>query len=175
MILGKESILENIEDKNIVIQPFELRNVGANSYDVHLSKWLKRYWSLPLDCKKENHAIDIEIPEEGYELCPNKLYLGSTIEYTESHGLVPILHGKSSLGRLGLSIHVTAGFGDNGFCGHWTLELFALEPLRIYAGMPIGQICWHTTDAIEEYGKRPQSKYQNQGAKPVESQFYKNF
>ena len=77
------------------------------------------------------------IPPEGLVLDPNRLYLGRTIERTETHNLVPMLEDRSSIGRLGLFVHVTAGFGDVGFCGYWTLEMFAVQPVRIYPGVRI--------------------------------------
>ena len=76
-------------------------------------------------------------------LQPNQLYLGRTVERTETHNLVPMIEGRSSIGRLGLFVHVTAGFGDVGFCGYWTLEMFAVQPVRIYAGVAICQIFYH--------------------------------
>ena len=71
---------------------------------------------------------------------PNRLYLGRTGEHTETKNLVPMLEGRSSIGRLGLFVHVTAGFGDVGFRGFWTLEIFCVQPIRIYSGLEICQI-----------------------------------
>jgi dCTP deaminase len=89
---------------------------------------------------------------------PDQLYLGRTVERTETHGFVPMIEGRSSVGRLGLFVHVTAGFGDVGFCGHWTLEMFAVQPVRIYPGVPICQIFYHDVRGeITEYC----SKYQH--------------
>ena len=92
-------------------------------------------------------------------LDPNRLYLGRTVERTETHNLVPMLEGRSSIGRLGLFVHVTAGFGDVGFCGYWTLEMFAVQPVRIYPGVQICQIFYHAIEgAVTEYHS---DKYQN--------------
>ena len=92
-------------------------------------------------------------------LQPNQLYLGRTVERTETHNLVPMIEGRSSVGRLGLFVHVTAGFGDVGFCGYWTLEMFAIQPIRIHAGVPICQIFYHEIRGdVTEYASR---KYQN--------------
>lgn len=102
----------------------------------------------PLDSKKENEYIEFIIPEEGYVLQPSVLYIGSTNEYTCSEKFIPMINGRSSIGRLGISVHVTAGFGDIGFCGTWTLEITAVEPVRIYPNMEIAQIAFHTP-----YGK----------------------
>ncbi len=89
---------------------------------------------------------EFEIPEEGFVLEPNTLYLGVTAEYTESHAHVPFLEGKSSTGRLGIDIHATAGKGDVGFCNAWTLEISCIQPVRIYAGMPIGQLIYFAVE-----------------------------
>jgi dCTP deaminase len=92
-------------------------------------------------------------------LTPNQLYLGRTAERTETHNLVPMIEGRSSVGRLGLFVHVTAGFGDVGFCGYWTLEMFAVQPVKIYPGVPICQIFFHqVVGAITEYAS---DKYQH--------------
>ena len=85
----------------------------------------------------------MSIPADGMVLKPDQLYLGRTTERTETHNLVPMIEGRSSIGRLGLFVHVTAGFGDVGFCGYWTLEMFAVQPVRIYPGVPICQIFYH--------------------------------
>jgi dCTP deaminase len=116
------------------------------------------YEELTLDMAKANRVRRIAIPKEGLVLQPNQLYLARTVERTETHNLVPQIEGRSSVGRLGLFVHVTAGFGDVGFCGHWTLEMFAVHQVRIYPGIPICQIFYHEIcGEIEEYA----SKYQN--------------
>ena len=90
------------------------------------------YSEKELDMKKPNPSSKITIPKEGLRLEARQLYLGRTLEYTETHSLVPMLEGRSSIGRLGMSVHITAGFGDVGFCGYWTLEIHSLSPIRIY-------------------------------------------
>ncbi len=96
---------------------------------------------------------------EGLVLTPNQLYLGRTVERTETHNYVPMIEGRSSIGRLGLFVHVTAGFGDVGFCGYWTLEMFAVQPVKIYPGVPICQIFFHEISGlITEYAS---DKYQH--------------
>jgi dCTP deaminase len=101
----------------------------------------------------------LTIPPGGMVLEPNRLYLGRTRERTETHNHVPMIEGRSSIGRLGLFVHVTAGFGDVGFCGYWTLEMFAVQPVKIYPGVSICQIFYHTlTGDITEYCSE---KYQN--------------
>ena len=77
--------------------------------------------------RRPNRFRRYTIPEDGFVLNPNQLYLARTVERTETHNLVPMLEGRSSVGRLGLFVHVTAGFGDVGFCGFWTLEMYAIR------------------------------------------------
>lgn len=158
MILSGHQILEHL-GTNIVIDPFVEEHLNPNSYNLTLHNELMVYEEVVLDMSKANRVRRITIPPEGLILGPNQLYLGRTVERTETHNLVPMIEGRSSVGRLGLFVHVTAGFGDVGFCGYWTLEMFAVQPVRIYAGVPICQIFYHEiTGAITEYASE---KYQN--------------
>lgn len=177
MILSDKKILENIEKGDIVITPFDLKNMGGNSYDVHLSKYFAQYIDKEIDAKKHNEVKHFEIPEEGFVLKPGELYLGSTLEYTESHKHVPFLEGKSSTGRLGIDIHATAGKGDVGFCGFWTLEISTSIPVKIYPGMPIGQLIYYVVEGEVErlYDKKESAKYSHQDKLPKESMMWKNF
>jgi len=176
MILSDTKILQAIESGDIVIDPFRRECLGTNSYDVHLGKHLALYKNQVLDARQHNEIEYIEIPEDGYILHPNTLYLGVTEEYTESHTTVPFLEGKSSVGRLGIDIHATAGKGDVGFCNTWTLEISCTQPVRIYAGMPIGQLIYFTVDGEIEnyYNKKKNAKYILRTDKPVESMMWKN-
>ncbi len=176
MILSDKKIIECIKDGSIVIEPFDEKNMGGNSYDVHLSKHLAQYVDGMIDAKRHNEVRHFEIPEEGYVLQPGQLYLGSTLEYTETHNHVPFLEGKSSTGRLGIDIHATAGKGDVGFCGFWTLELSCTIPVRIYAGMPVGQLIYYKVDGEVErdYRKKVNAKYSHQEHLPKESMMWKN-
>src|SRR5688572_27044721 len=142
MILTDQQILEEMEKGTILIEPFNRAALGTNSYDVHLGKYLANYKDDVLDARKHNEITIFEIPAEGFVLQPNTLYLGVTHEYTETHAHVPFLEGKSSVGRLGIDIHATAGKGDVGFCNTWTLEISVTQAVRIYAGMPIGQLIY---------------------------------
>ena len=103
-------------------------------------------------------------------------YLGVTEEYTETHAHVPFLEGKSSTGRLGIDIHATAGKGDVGFCGNWTLEISVKQPVRVYKGMPIGQLIYFPVDGeiAVKYNQKKNAKYSGQPNKPVESMMWKN-
>jgi len=123
MILSDKQILREMRDGTIVIKPFKRKFLGSNSYDVHLGEWLAMYDEEILDCREHNTVHYFTIPREGLILVPSKLYLGVTKEYTETHQHVPFLEGKSSIGRLGIDIHATAGKGDVGFCNTWTLEM----------------------------------------------------
>lgn len=184
MILSDLQILSEIEKGNIKIDPFNRECLGSNSYDLHLSKHLACYKSISgeigagcdiLDAKKHNEIDHFDIPDEGIVLYPGTLYLGSTVEFTETLNAVPCLEGKSSTARLGLFIHITAGFGDVGFANHWTLEIVATMAIRIYAGMPVAQIFYQTTgDVSESYKDKKSAKYNNRNIKPVESMMWKN-
>lgn len=145
--------------KEIIIDPFDPWKVNPNSYNLTLHNELLVYDNQELDMKRENTAHRIRIPEEGLLLQPGKLYLGRTAEYTRTEGYVPMLEGRSSVGRLGLFIHVTAGFGDVGFAGYWTLEIFCVQPLRIYPNVEICQIYYHTLEG--DYVPYGEGKYQN--------------
>ncbi len=176
MILSDTRILEEIEKQTIKIVPYDRSCLGSNSYDVHLGKSLAMYVDVTLDAKKHNTIAHFDIPEEGIVLEPHKFYLGVTEEYTETHAHVPFLEGKSSTGRLGIDIHATAGKGDVGFCGNWTLEISVKQPVRVYAGMPIGQLIYFPVDGEIEiaYNKKKDAKYSGQPNKPVESMMWKN-
>ena len=176
MILSDKRILEEIEKKTILIEPFDRSNLGSNSYDVHLGKHLATYAERELDAKKHNTIVHFDIPENGFLLQPGDFYLGVTEEYTETHEHVPFLEGKSSTGRLGIDIHATAGKGDVGFCGNWTLEISVKQPVRVYAGMPIGQLIYFPVEGEIEvkYNNKSGAKYSGQPKRPVESMMWKN-
>lgn len=159
MILTGHEIKKNLGG-NIIIEPYEERLLNPNSYDLRLHDELIVYEEIVLDMKRPNRFRRYTIPPEGFVLQPSHLYLGRTLERTETHNFVPMLEGRSSVGRLGLFVHVTAGFGDVGFNGHWTLEMTAIQPVRIYPGVPICQIMYHTLQGeISEYASN--GKYQN--------------
>lgn len=176
MILSDTRILEEIGKGTIKVDPYSRECLGSNSYDVHLGKWLAKYKDEILDAKKHNLIEYFEIPDEGFILQPQVFYLGVTQEYTETHAHVPFLEGKSSTGRLGIDIHATAGKGDVGFCGNWTLEISVKQPVRIYKYMPIGQLIYFPVEGEIEiaYNKKKDAKYSGQPNKPVESMMWKN-
>ncbi len=176
MILTDKRILEEIDKGTIKIEPYNRADLGSNSYDVHLGKTLALYVDDVLDAKKHNKIEYFDIPDEGFVLEPHKFYLGVTLEYTETHAHVPFLEGKSSTGRLGIDIHATAGKGDVGFCGNWTLEISCKQPVRVYHGMPIGQLIYFPVDGEIEvkYNQKSNAKYSGQPNMPVESMMWKN-
>lgn len=142
MILSGSEIQQQI-GKKIFIDPFDPSRLNPNSYNLTLHEDLMVYTDETLDMKKPVEVERFKIPADGLVLQPNRLYLARTAEKTETRGLVPMIEGRSSIGRLGLFVHVTAGFGDVGFRGFWTLEMFAVQPIRIYAGVEICQIFYH--------------------------------
>ncbi len=158
MILSGQEIQRQLGE-NIVIDPFDESRLNPNSYNLSLHDELMVYEEVVLDMRKANRVRRLSIPPEGFVLQPSQLYLGRTVERTETHNLVPMIEGRSSVGRLGLFVHVTAGFGDVGFCGYWTLEMFAVQPVRIYPGVAICQIFYHDIrGAFTEYAS---DKYQH--------------
>lgn len=171
MILSGKEIKRKL-GKDILIDPFNEQQVGPNSYNLRLHNELLVYEDGVLDMKKQHAVKKIMIPEEGLVLEPGKLYLGRTLEFTRTDNHVPMLEGRSSIGRLGMFIHITAGFGDVGFNGYWTLEIFCVQPIKIYPGVEVCQIFYHTIEG--EYTRYSSSKYQNnKGIQP--SLLYKDF
>lgn len=171
MILSGLEIEKNL-GKNIIIEPFNRNQLNSNSYNVKLHNKLLIYEENLLDMKKPNETKEIIISEEGFKLEPNQLYLGRTLEYTSTKKFVPMIEGRSSIGRLGIFIHITAGFGDVGFSGYWTLEIFCIKPIIIYPNVEIAQLYYHTIDGdYEEYNS---GKYQN-NTDIQPSMLYKDF
>lgn len=185
-----------MEIGNISVEPFVRENLGTNSIDLTLNPKMLIYENgasyleslkdnvdqevimsiFSVDSKSKNTTQEIIIPETGFVLTPGQLYIASTNEYTETWNAVPKLEGKSSLGRLGLWVHVTAGYGDVGFCGNWTLELVCVVPIKIYPNMKICQISYHgiSDQPLISYDKKTDAKYSRQvGA--VASRMHENF
>ena len=162
MILNHNQIIARIKRREVIITPYSESNIGTNSYDVHLGNELMIYKEMQrhLDPMISNPTRSIEIPESGYVL-DGRFYLACTKESCENHAkdLVPMIEGRSGIARLGLQVHVTAGFGDIGYCGNWTLELVPHKTIIVYPGMPIAQLYWLSTEeAIHTY----KGNYQNE-------------
>lgn len=158
ILTGNEIRIQNTVG-GLYIEDFDESRLNPNSYNLRLAPELLVYTEAVLDPKQKNRTREIIIPEDGYVLKPGRLYLARTMEWTESRYFVPKLEGRSSIGRLGLAIHITAGFGDVGFAGNWTLELECVQPVKIYPGMEICQISYHTVAG--EIMDRYHGKYQN--------------
>ncbi|MDR1479365.1 MAG: dCTP deaminase [Planctomycetaceae bacterium] len=172
MILSGLEILKEMENGNILIDPFDQKRVNPNSYNLRLYNELMIYKDPVLDMRTCPQTERLTISEDGIVLEPNRLYLGRTAEYTQTRNYVPMLEGRSSVGRLGLYVHVTAGFGDVGFAGFWTLEIQCIQPIRIYPFVEICQIYYHTIQG--NYDEYQNGKYQNNtGIQP--SLLYKDF
>ena len=177
MILSDQKIRTALKSGQIVIRPFRSECLGTNSYDVHLGPYLAVYEDAALDARRENRVHEFRIPRDGFVLIPGQLYLGVTEEYTETHGFVPFLEGKSSVGRLGIDIHSTAGKGDEGFCNYWTLEMSVKVPVRIYSGMPVGQLIYFEISGpvAHSYSEKKSAKYRTVSAHPTPSRMFLNF
>ncbi len=169
MKLTGNELKRQIIQKRIEIEPFEDRYLQPNSYDLHLDcNSFKILTSERIDYDEfGNHKPEYKIinfDTYGDWLSPNELYIFSTIERTASNYYVPMLDGCSSLARLGMVIHKTAGFGDIGFNGRWTLEIECTKFVRIYHGMRIGQVSFEVVEGlIDLYNGRYQDQIEAQG------------
>jgi dCTP deaminase len=195
MILTDKIIEDEIFKGNITIGGFNLAHLNPNSYDMTLDKTCKimhpsaigrtdgsvamanldkynafigemEFTDWHLDVKEKNMpTYEFEIPESGFTLLPNHLYLYSCREIIGvKNNVCATVMGKSSLGRLGLDIHVCAGFIDSGFMGSLVLEMRTIYPLKVYPGMKICQIKFERTEGVarEQYNQKSGSKYMNQ-------------
>jgi dCTP deaminase len=186
VVLSDRTIRAQIEAGRIEIDPFDGSMIQPSSIDVRVDRKFRVFHNARypyIDVRQPMEDLTELVVAEGnrpFILHPGEFVLGQTLEkVTLPDDLVARLEGKSSLGRLGLLIHSTAGFVDSGFSGNLTLELsnVANLPITIYHGMPIGQISFMRMDGPVEspYGSRDTaSKYQGQ-AEPTPSRFYKNF
>jgi dCTP deaminase len=158
MILTGNEISNRVCIGDIVIEPFLPENVNPNSYNFRLHHELVVYDEDVIDPARANKTGTVTIPPEGLVLDPNRLYLASTIETMGSNNFVPTYAARSSIARLGMFINLSAPLGDIGFIGKWTIQLYCLHPVRVYAGMNIGQMMfWHVRGQIDLY----EGKYQN--------------
>ncbi|MFD7644664.1 dCTP deaminase [Kitasatospora sp. NPDC059795] len=176
MILTGPRIAEEVEAGRISISPFDPSFLSPNSYDFHLSSdigWYRRRWwgGRTLDCRRPNPFTRSTIPEEGMVLRPGRIYLASTAETMGSEHFVPIIRARSSTARTGLFVHCTADLIDLGSINRWTLQLHAVQPVRVYPGQRIGQVTfWLPTGRIQLY----RGKYQG-STLPEPSQLWRDF
>ena len=173
MLTGIE-IERRIKCGDIQISPFDPKKLNPNSYNLTLDKELKLYSLIMnnnpdvivtdkkyyLDSHSNNEFESITIPDDGIVLFPNILYIGRTVERTSTDKFIPMINGRSSGGRLGLSVHICAGFGDIGFDGTWTLEITVVHPLKIYPGDEVAQVCFFTPYGDNSY--KYKGRYQGQ-------------
>jgi len=159
-VLTGHKILKEMEIGNIIITPFNRSHIGPNSYDCCLAPTLYIYYpGRILDLLVDDEPDEVvEMTSSGYTVRPGFFYLGKTLEWTETYNLVPYIDGRSSVGRKGLRIHETAGRGDNGFKGNWTLELDCVVPVRIYPNIRIAQLTYHTKEGENLFYE---GRYQN--------------
>jgi dCTP deaminase len=186
VILSDRTIKEELAAKRVVIDPFDERAIQPSSVDLRIDRYFRVFRNHTMghiDVRQNLEELTelVEVPaDDVFILHPGEFVLGSTLERVQlPDDLVARLEGKSSLGRLGLLIHSTAGFVDAGWDGQLTLELsnVATLPITLYPGMRIGQISFirMTTAAEHPYGSRDlSSKYQGQRG-PVPSRYWENF
>jgi dCTP deaminase len=171
MILTGKEIARQRELGDIVLDPFDPERINPNSYNFALGSTLKMYVDAELDVRRENRAVTVEIPADGYVLQPDRIYLGHTEEVIGSTAFVPIIRARSGIARLGLFVHVTADLIDIGSVNQLTLQLHAVQPVRVYPGLVIGQVTfWSVLGDIDPY----QGRYQGSRG-PQESLIHLDF
>lgn len=170
ILTGKE-IIRAVESGEIEISDFSLDRIGPNSYDLYTDnkyRFYNRKEGKPIDPKNPDTYISVEksIPSRGMVIYPGELILVSSSDRIHTNKYVPMITGRSSIGRLGLSIHQEAGFGDIGFDGHWTFQITTIYPIRIYPKMRIAQLYFLTAEGNTEI--QYNGRY-NHAEGPVES------
>lgn len=140
MILTGPAIKSALKKGDVLLEPFEAENLNPNSYNYHLAD------SLLMLGHGGKSLRRVSLPEKGYILKPGKVYLGATLERIGSDKYVTLLLGRSSIGRLGIFLNITADLGHLGCRSHWTLELTVVQPVRVYPRMKIGQVSFWLTD-----------------------------
>ena len=192
MILSDSRIVTALYNGEIEIRPMAPNAVGPNSVDLHLSKHLlivtenKRSpkgfladngcWHI--DTREAMVEDDYEyrrvISDHGFLLRPGQLYLGSTVECTSCGPYAPMLEGTSGAARLGISVHCTAGVGDVGYFGHWTLEITVTHPTLVFGGEPLCQLILHEVAGTVErpYGHGRDKSYSNDDPRPQQSRMW---
>jgi deoxycytidine triphosphate deaminase len=165
VLYGERNPADDLYDPDdyVDIEPFEPAHCGPNSYDLTLAPGLLVYDLAArkvLDSRRPNPTKRLRIGKGGGVLKPGVLYLGSTAEATACAGYAPMLETRFSLARLGVSCHLSAGFGDDGFCGRWTLEITVAHPVKLFPGVRVAQVAF-----FKVLGRRMPyaGKYQFQG------------
>lgn len=158
-MLSGEEIKRAIENGDIVIEPYNPVYINPNSCNLTLSDELIVYTDDVLDCASKNAYKRIKIPKEGYILAPNTLYIAKTNERIESDKYIPQLSGRSSIGRIGLTVHVSGGFASVGFKGNWILNITCIRPTVIKPNMEICQVYFYPV--VGNITKKYNGKYQN--------------
>lgn len=181
-MLSDSAMAKEIDEGGLAFTPFYTYRLGPNSYDVSLARRMMCFNTREIDTAQPPDMSEFIIGPGGYVLEPGILYLGVTQQHVRcSSQLIPDIDGRSSVGREGISIHCTAGRGDAGFCGHFTLEMWCVQPVRVYADMPIGQIYIQRAEGevLIPYGSRVGSSYQqsvyNPDPSPSPSELWRKF
>ena len=170
------------QGNGIIIEPFQEQNVNPNSYNLRLDLYSLKFapTCVKFDCAEDNANLfeplfgkdDLRIEKDVW-LLPSRLYLACTIEHTTVNNYIPIIVGRSSLARLGVEVHRTAGFGDLGFNGFWTLEITCTNKIRVYHGMNIAQI--YFVEPKGEIDTLYTGKYQNNEGCQTSKLYLDNF
>ena len=173
-MLSGLQIKKEIEQGNIYIENFKELTLNPNSVNLTLNDKLYVYTEMPLDIKLDNPTKEIVIPSSGYLLEPNILYIASVNEYVSTRPTINLtsqIDGRSSIGRLGIKTHITAGFGDVGFSGKYTLEIEVTHPTIVYPNIDIAQVYFTRVEGeLTSYN----GKYQNQNG-AICSKMYEDF
>lgn len=161
MILTGKEIKNRVKSGEIVLDPFFDELMNPNSYNYRLGNTILEITNSVVNMRKPCKTREIILPEDGYIIEPGKTYLGVTYERIGSSKFVPSLIGRSSLGRLGLFLQITADLGHLGTTHHWTLELKCVQPLRVYPLMRIGQVSFWIPEGLElleiDYSQRKEN------------------
>lgn len=172
MIITGMEIKKQVEQGRIHISPFIEEHINPNSYNYRLHEDLLEILDLPINPKVEPNFRKIKIEDTGYVLQPGKLYLGSTVEEIGSDHYVTSLIGRSSVGRMGLFLQITADLGHLGAKHRWTLELKVVQPLIVYPQMKIGQVSFWTVEGdVDDLYNGKYAKYSEAHC----SDFYQEF
>jgi len=186
-MLTYNEIKEKVENGSITIQPFDLTQLNANSYDLRLTNLISYYKDGIVIDPKENQSRDLittylpEPGQKGFVLEPSiGFYLVSTVEVTYTPDTIPIIWAKSSIARLGLSLTLNGGFGDLGYKGRWTLGLQVTRQTYIYSGMAVAQIAFFKPDGDisklygDISGNYQEEDLSNVPTQPIAQKLYEN-